>query len=108
MIDIPKVVFSRTLEKSSWINTTLATGKLIDEIVKLKKQSEGKDIIVYGGAEFVSSLVQDDLIDELNLFINPTAIGKGLRIFLDRTNLQLIRSQAYECGVVVNTYSPKK
>ena len=108
MIDTPKVVFSRTLEKSSWINTTLATGKLVDEIVKLKKQSGGKDIIVYGCAEFVSNLIKDSLIDELNLFINPAAIGQGMRIFLDRTNLQLLKSHAYECGIVVNTYSPKK
>ncbi|SRR5258706_10461922 len=110
MIDTPKVVFSRTLEKSTWANTTLATGKLTDEVMKLKKQSQSgeKDIIVYGGAEFVSNLIKDSLIDELNLFINPAAIGKGLKIFLDRTNLQFLKSQAYECGVVVNTYSLKK
>lgn len=112
MIDTPKVVFTKTLNKSTWANTTLATGKLADEILKLKKQSRslsgGNDIIVYGGAGFVSNLVKESLIDELNLFINPTAIGNGLKIFLDRTNLQLLKSQAYECGVVVNTYSPKK
>jgi dihydrofolate reductase len=107
MVDTPKVVFSKTLHKSTWANTTLATGKLADEILKLKKQT-GKDIIVYGGAEFVFNLIKDALIDELNLFINPTAIGKGMKIFLDRTNLQFLKSQAYECGVVVNTYSPKK
>jgi dihydrofolate reductase len=107
MVDTPKVVFSRTLEKSNWANTTLAKGKLVDEIMKLKKLG-GNDIIVYGGAEFVSNLIKESLIDELNLFINPTAIGKGLKIFLDRTNLQFSKSQAYECGVVVNMYSPKK
>jgi dihydrofolate reductase len=107
MMDTPKVVFSRTLSKSSWPNTILATGKLVDEILKLKKQT-GEDIVVYGGAGFVSNLVNENLIDELNLFINPTAIGHGLKIFPGRTNLQLLKSQSYECGVVVNTYSPKK
>lgn len=110
MVDTPKVVFSRTLEKSTWANTVLAKGKLTDEIQKLKKESApgGKDIIVYGGAEFVSNLLKDNLIDEINLFINPTAIGKGLSIFLDRTTLKLLKSQAYDCGIVVNTYSPKE
>src|SRR5687768_14189737 len=56
MVDIPKVVFTKTLDKSRWNNTTLAKGNLADEIGKLKKQ-EGKDIVVYGGASFVSSLI---------------------------------------------------
>ena len=52
-----------------------------------------------------SKIPAKGLIDELNLFVNPTAIGQGLKIFIDRTNLMLIRSQAYECGVMVNKYS---
>ncbi|MEJ7683010.1 MAG: dihydrofolate reductase family protein [Segetibacter sp.] len=105
MVDIPKVVFSKTLEKSTWTNTVLAKGNLADEIANLKKQ-DGKDIIVYGGANFVSNLIKENLIDELNLFVNPTAIGKGLRIFTERANLKLTKTQAYDCGIVVNTYQP--
>src|ERR1017187_5763074 len=45
----PKVVFTKTLEKSEWANAVLAKGNLADEINNLKKQ-DGKDIIVYGGA----------------------------------------------------------
>lgn len=112
MVDTPKVVFSKTLDKSTWHNTTVAKGNLADEVLKLKKQSQslsgGKDIIVYGGAEFVSNLIKENLIDELNLFINPTAIGNGLKVFLNRTNLRFQKSQSYECGVVVNTYALKK
>src|SRR6185436_7953845 len=67
MVDIPKVVFSKTLEKSTWKNTSLAKGNLADEIAGLKKKN-GKDIIVYGGAGFVSSLISEGLIDEFNFF----------------------------------------
>ena len=49
MVNTPKIVFSRTLEKSIWTNTILATGNLTEEINNLKNQ-KGKDIIVYGGA----------------------------------------------------------
>jgi dihydrofolate reductase len=72
--------------------------------VKQLKGEAGKDIIVYGGADFVSSLLRHDLIDELNLFVNPVAIGEGLRVFSRRKALKLQRSVAYACGIVVNTY----
>ncbi|MGI0000302.1 MAG: hypothetical protein ACRD6Q_03680 [Nitrososphaeraceae archaeon] len=48
MIETPKIVFTKTLDKSEWINTELATGDLKDEITKLKSQDGGGDIIVYG------------------------------------------------------------
>lgn len=103
MIDTPKVVFSKTLEKSEWDNTEIAKGNLADEVNKLKNQN-GKDIIVYGGASFVSSLIKDGLIDEYYLFINPVSIGRGMAIFKDKINLKLIKSQAFNCGVMVLNY----
>jgi dihydrofolate reductase len=72
--------------------------------VKQLKSEPGRDIVVYGGAAFVSSLLRHDLIDELNLFVNPVAIGEGLRVFPTRKALKLQRSMAYSCGIVVNTY----
>jgi dihydrofolate reductase len=109
MVDIPKVVFTKTLDKSTWNNTTLAKGNLSEEIANLKKQS-GKDIIVYGGAGFVSSLIKEGLIDEYHLFVNPTAIGNGMTIFksLDRTQkFSAIQSTFYSCGITVLSYKPK-
>jgi dihydrofolate reductase len=73
MIDTPKVVFTKTLNKSKWVNTNIATSDLTGEINKLKRQ-EGTDIIVYGGASFDSSLIKAGLIDEFHLFVNPAAI----------------------------------
>jgi len=104
-----KVVFSKTLELSEWENTTLAKGDLVDEITALKQQP-GKDIIAYGGATFVSALINHALIDEFHLFINPVAIGNGLTIFnqLERKqNLALVNSIAFECGIVVLKYELK-
>lgn len=112
MVDTRKVVFTRTLDKSDpmvmgWYNTTLAKGELADEVNSLKNQ-DGKDIIVYGGANFVSNLIAEDLIDELHLFVNPVAVGKGLKIFNGRTKLLLRESKHYECGINVSVYAPSK
>jgi dihydrofolate reductase len=106
MVRIPKVVFSRTVKAVKGQNVRVENGPLVEAVNRLKNQP-GKDIIVYGGATFVSSLIENRLIDELNLFINPIAIGKGLKIFSQRTPLTLVKSVAYSSGIVVNTYTPK-
>ena len=78
--DTPKIVFSKTLNKSLWDNTTIVNGNFVSEIKKLKDKN-GKAIIAYGGAELASSLIKEDLIDEYHLFVNPVAIKEGLTIF---------------------------
>lgn len=107
--DMHKVVFTKTLDESAWHNTVLATGNLVAEITQLKKQT-GQDIIVYGGATFVSALIKEGLVDEFHLFINPTAIGKGMAIFteLDHTQrLSLVKSTSFACGIVALHYEPE-
>lgn len=109
-IDTPKIVFTKTLDKSEWANTILAKGDLVQEVNKLK-ESEGKDIIVYGGASFVTSLIKNNLIDEYYLFINPQAIANGMDVFGEVNgvfNLKLVESKSFECGIVVNKYLPSK
>lgn len=104
--DMQKLVFSKTLEQINWKNTRLIKDDFVSEINQLKSM-DGKDIIVYGGATFVSSLIKATLIDEFHLFVNPTALGNGKTIFKDlqsRLNLQLLNSKSYRCGVVVLTY----
>lgn len=104
--DTNKVVFTKTLENTGdWQHTTLAKGDLVAEITRLKNQ-DGGDIIAYGGAQFVSSLINAGLIDELHLLINPTGMGNGLSIFKDQTNLTLVESKAFECGIVLLHYAP--
>ena len=105
MVGMPKIVFSKTIHDVKGKNVRVENGPLVDAINRLKSRP-GKDIVVYGGATFVASLIEHRLIDELNFFVNPVAIGKGLRVFGARTPLKLVSSNAYACGVVVNTYTP--
>jgi dihydrofolate reductase len=108
MVDSTKVVFSKTLTASTWENTDLATGDLIEEVAKLKAK-DGGDIMVYGGASFVSALIKANLVDDYHLFINPTAIGSGMPIFemLDsKLGFKLIKAQAFEVGIAVLNYQP--
>jgi dihydrofolate reductase len=106
MIETPKVVFTKTLNKSKWINTDIATSDLIEEVSKIKSQN-GRDIVVYGGTSFDSSLIKEKLIDEFYLFINPVAIGNGMTIFNDLNEIQkytLFESKTFECGIVLLRY----
>ena len=110
LVATPKIVFSKTLKKSSWNNTTLATGDLVDEINKLKNK-KGKDIIVYGGGGFVSSLIKEGLIDEFHLFINPNALGQGMPIFNRLTkpqDLKLKSATSFNNGMALLVYDLKR
>lgn len=107
--DTPKVVFTKTLDHAAWDNTVLATGNLVDEIMKLKKHP-GQDIIAYGGATFVAALIEEGLVNEFHLFLNPAAIGDGLSIFKERDrkqHLTLVNATSFDCGIVVLHYAPK-
>src|SRR2546430_7031810 len=95
MVNTPKVVFSKTLTRIEGKNVRVESGELVQAVNQLKGQ-RGKDIVVYGGATFVSELIEHDLIDEFNIFVNPVAIGRGMRIFKDRKALRLIGSTRSE------------
>lgn len=106
MVEYSKVVFTKTLNQTGWENTVLVKGNIVEEVNKLKNQ-DGKGIIVYGGAEFVSSLIKEDLIDEYYLFVNPVAIKAGLTIFdkmPDMKRLDLIESKSFDCGINLLCY----
>lgn len=109
MMETPKVVFTKTMNSSKWVNTRIAGGDLTEEVNKIKNQN-GKDVIVYGGASFDSSLIKAGLIDEFHLFINPVALGNGMPIFKNLKNEQkfnLIRSIPFESGIVLHHYELK-
>ena len=111
MIETPKIVFTKSLNKSKWINTDIATCDLNEEITKLKSQEGGGDIIVYGGASFDSSLIKENLIDEYYLFVNPVAIGNGKSIFKDLKEirkLSLVESITFASGTVLLHYEVKE
>lgn len=106
MVSIQKIIFTKTLNKPFGKNTSLAKENLANEIEKIKNES-GKDILVYGGAGFVSSLIAGGHIDEFFFFVNPVIINKGMRIFdllNKRQKLSLISATPYEGGVTVLHY----
>lgn len=108
MNDIPKVVFSRTLTKADWPESTIASGDLADEIGALKREP-GKDLIAWGGAAFAQSLSRLRLVDEYRLVVQPVALGEGLPLFAGFTEplvLDLIEAQAYADGAVLHIYRP--
>ncbi|MEQ9438800.1 MAG: dihydrofolate reductase family protein [Cyclobacteriaceae bacterium] len=105
-VETPKVVFTKTLESTEWKATELAKGDLTEEITKLKN-SEGDDIIAYGGGTFVTALIKAGLIDEFHLFVNPVVLGSGMTIFEGATyheTLTLVESRSFECGIVLLCY----
>lgn len=105
--DIPNVVFSNTLKVSQWDNTTILSGDIKAAIEALKKKN-GKDILVYGGDSFVSSLIQHDLVDEFYLLVNPVEIGNGQQTFNPLKNdleLKLVSCKPFACGTVLLYYT---
>ena len=106
----PKYVFSTTLTKVEWQNSTLLKGGIAEEIAKLKRQS-GKTIGTAGSPTLVRSLLQNDLLDELVLMIHPVVVGSGKRLFTDGGDLKrlkLVDSKATRTGVVIATYQPRE
>jgi dihydrofolate reductase len=105
MVNMRKIVFSRTQTNIKGRNLEVENSDLASALQALKKKP-GKDIMVYGGANFVSSLVSLNLIDEYYIFRHPVAIGKGLSIFNDQKVLNLDSSTAYKNGRILNKYLP--
>jgi dihydrofolate reductase len=106
MNTLPKVVFSKTLERADWHNTRIARGDTAAEIHRLKEQP-GKDILAHGGAGFAQSLSKLGLVDEYRLLVHPMVSGKGSRFFPDLSdplNLQLLSARPFPSGVVVLVY----
>ncbi len=100
-----KIAFSRSETSFTGRNLEVENGDLATAVQSLKNQP-GKDILVYGGADFVGSLISLNLIDEYYLMVNPVAIGAGLPIFKERMVLELESSIAFKHGKIVNKYLP--
>ena len=101
-----KVVFSRTLKTADWANTTIAAGDTAEEIDKLRLGGDGH-IVVWGGVSFWRSLMQLDLLDELQVSMFPYVAGEGTRLFDGVPKsyaLDLISSTASRSGIVELQY----
>lgn len=102
-------VITRT-ERPSVGRTTFYTGELTDLVQRLKSES-GKDIYCDGGAEVITELLQNDLIDEFIISIIPILLGDGIRLFKDHRpeqELELISSKSFETGLTQLYYKRKR
>jgi dihydrofolate reductase len=105
MVNHRKIAFSRTQATLKGRNLEIENGDLTAAVKALKNKA-GKDIMVYGGADFARSLISLNLIDEYYFFLNPVAIGNGLSIFPQKKILQLESSTPYKNGKILNKYLP--
>ncbi|MGC3943256.1 MAG: dihydrofolate reductase family protein [Chryseolinea sp.] len=105
MVEMRKIVFSHTEKSIKGRNVEVENGDLVEAVTKLKKQP-GKDIIVYGGASFVSSLISNNLIDEFYLYRRPIAIGSGMPIFKEQRLLELENTITFKNGAMLHKYLP--
>ncbi len=105
--DIPKIVYSRTLHRVDWKNTTLKNEISKEEILGLKQQP-GKNILV-GSPSMIVAFAQLGVVDEYQLCVHPVILGKGLPLFKninESMSLKLLRTKTFESGVVLHCYAP--
>jgi dihydrofolate reductase len=108
MNNLQKVVFSRTLDKASWSNTTLVKGDLAAEIRKMKKEP-GEGMAILGSGSIVSQLAQEGLIDEYQIVVNPIVLGNGKTMFdtiKEKLTLKLTKTRTFGNGNLLLCYEP--
>ena len=102
--DMPKFVFSRTMEGAGW-NTTVVRHVVPEEIRALKARPGGD--MVLGGADLAASFMRHDLIDEYRLYVHPVVIGRGKPLFppgAAKVVLGLAETRTFGNGVVLLRY----
>jgi dihydrofolate reductase len=101
----PKLVFSRTMNEAKWNNTRLIKGDLATEVLKIKSEP-GDDIVIMGSGNLIAQLAQLKQIDEYQIALTPVVVGRGKSMFdgVDKTNLKLTRSRAFNNGTVMLWY----
>lgn len=107
--DMPKYVYSTTLQQAEW-NTTILRELVADDVRQLKAQPGGD--LALGGADLSESFRELDLIDEYWLYIHPIVLGRGKPLFRPadtQLNLQLVQTRTFGNGVVLLRYQrPEK
>jgi dihydrofolate reductase len=105
----PKHVASTTLKAPlEWQNSSLLQGPLPEAIAALKEEGGG-DLLVIGSTVFTQSLIQQGLVDEFRLMIDPVLVGGGKRIFPDDGALRPLRLVDHDVtatGTIIATYAP--
>jgi dihydrofolate reductase len=110
MNSLPKVVFSRTLEKVEWNNTRLVKENAAEEIMKMK-ETPGKDLVILGSSNLAMTFIEKNLIDEFQIMVNPVVLGSGHPLFngiVERLKLKLIKTKVFQSGNVMLFYQPDR
>lgn len=105
---LPKIVFSRKLNKVEWNNTRLVVDNIEEEIMKMKNQP-GKDMALLGSSSIMSACANRGLIDEYRIMVNPLILGNGTPLFKgikDRIKLKLVKARTFRNGNVLLYYQP--
>jgi dihydrofolate reductase len=105
MNDIPKFVFSNSLQSADWAETTIVPGDLTEVVTRLKQDSSGGYLLAQGGARFARSLVEAGLIDEYRLVIHPVVLGAGERLFTTPRTVKSISTTAFSGGAVAHVFA---
>ena len=71
------------------------------------EEAEGGDVVVYGGVQLVQTLVEKGLVDEMILLQSPVALGEGKRLFIKRSDWEVVEARRFECGLVMLRYRTK-
>jgi dihydrofolate reductase len=110
MNTLDKIVFSKTLSSAAWQNTKLIKDNFVDEIIRLK-QKPGKDLIIFGSSDLAVTFIENGLIDEYRIMVNPVALGGGKPLFKglhNKLDLQLLKTKIFKSGNVLLYYKPAK
>ena len=106
--NIHKIVYSRTLKNVDWKNSELKNEIIKEEIEELKRTNTGKtNNIFVGSPSLIVALTKLDVIDEYQLCVHPTIVGRGLTLFkdiTDRIDLKLLHTKTFYCGAVTLYY----
>jgi dihydrofolate reductase len=105
---LPKIVLSRTLQNVTWNNTTILRDNVAERLLELK-QTPGKPIVAWAGADLVATLAELDLVDEYRLLVQPVVLGRGTPMFqrvTARRKLALTRTTQLGQGIAVLCYEP--
>jgi dihydrofolate reductase len=107
--ELPKIVFSRTLQKAEWRNSRLVRDNVAEEVARLKRQP-GRDLALFGSANLASTLIPLGLIDEYRILVTPVVLGQGRPMF-DHIKgpipLKLMRATPWSSGIVALYYHPR-
>ncbi len=110
MNSLEKIVFSRTIDKVDWNNSRLIKTNVPEEVLKLKQQS-GKDMAMFGSSNLALTFIENNLIDEYRIMVNPVVLGSGHTLFngiKEKINLKLVKTKEFKSGLVELCYKLKQ